>query len=194
MSKLNPRFSVQSQIFLHYLNALYSYFPFLQAKVLRLLAKVYLDWDCQKYLEKALNAVSLANKVKRSQRNQILTKQTIRLGFSIYTKLFFFSFLHLAISLFSFQEHMQLSGLYLKICILIKSHSPDEAIKSGEPGISAETAVCAQYVFYPTNVSLLNMFLPTSGLSELLDCEVPLEVCLSTVKLLVEENRYLSSL
>ncbi len=102
--------------------------------------------------------------------------------------------LHLAISLFSFQEHMQLSGLYLKIRILIKSHSPDEAIKSGEPGISAEIAVCAWYVFYPTNVSL-NMFLPTSGLSELLDCEVPLEVCLSTVKLLVEEKRYdLSSL
>ncbi len=103
--------------------------------------------------------------------------------------------LHLAVSLFSFQEHMQLSGLYLKIRILIKSRSPDEAIKSGEPGISAEIAVCAWYVFYPTNVSLLNMFLPTSGLSELLDCEVPLEVCLSTVKLLVEEKRYdLSSL
>ncbi len=61
--------------------------------------------------------------------------------------------------------------------------------------VSAEIAVCAWYVFYPTNVSLLNMFLPTSGLSELLDCEVPLEVCLSTVKLLVEEKRYdLSSL
>jgi len=29
-----------------------------------------------------------------------------------------------------------------------------------------------------------------SGMSELLDNEVPLEVCLSTVKLLVNENRY----
>lgn len=35
----------------------------LQAKVLRLLATVYLEWDCQKYVEKALHAVSLANKV-----------------------------------------------------------------------------------------------------------------------------------
>uniref|UniRef100_A0A672T741 Protein ZIP4 homolog n=1 Tax=Sinocyclocheilus grahami TaxID=75366 RepID=A0A672T741_SINGR len=84
------------------------YIVYTTAKVLRLLAKVYLDWDCQKYLEKALHAVSLANK-----------------------------------------EHMQLSGLYLKIQILNKSHR----------------------------------------LSELLDCEVPLEVCLSTVKLLVENNR-----
>ncbi|KAF4104781.1 testis-expressed protein 11 isoform X3 [Onychostoma macrolepis] len=98
------------------MNVKYSPGSEMQAKVLRLLAKVYLDWDCQKYLEKALNAVNLAKK-----------------------------------------EHMQLSGLYLKIRILIKSRSPDEAIKS--------------------------------GLSELLDCEVPLEVCLSTVKLLVEENR-----
>uniref|UniRef100_A0AAY5KIB1 Protein ZIP4 homolog n=1 Tax=Esox lucius TaxID=8010 RepID=A0AAY5KIB1_ESOLU len=34
----------------------------IQAKVLRLLATVYLDWDCQQLMEKALSAVSLANK------------------------------------------------------------------------------------------------------------------------------------
>ncbi|XP_068596548.1 testis-expressed protein 11 [Brachionichthys hirsutus] len=33
-----------------------------QAKVLRLLATVYFEWDCQGFQEKALNAVSLANK------------------------------------------------------------------------------------------------------------------------------------
>ncbi|KAK2891163.1 hypothetical protein Q8A67_013806 [Cirrhinus molitorella] len=97
------------------MNVKYSPGSEMQAKVLRLLAKVYLEWDCQKYLEKALNAVSLANK-----------------------------------------EHMQLSGLYLKIRILVKSHSPDDAVKS--------------------------------GLSELLNSEVSLEMCLSIVKLLVEEN------
>ncbi|XP_017263704.1 testis-expressed protein 11 [Kryptolebias marmoratus] len=32
------------------------------AKVLRLLATVYLEWDCQKFQEKTLNAVNLANK------------------------------------------------------------------------------------------------------------------------------------
>uniref|UniRef100_A0A671ULS0 Protein ZIP4 homolog n=1 Tax=Sparus aurata TaxID=8175 RepID=A0A671ULS0_SPAAU len=32
------------------------------AKVLRLLATVYLEWDCERFQEKALNAVSLANK------------------------------------------------------------------------------------------------------------------------------------
>ncbi|XP_073676632.1 testis-expressed protein 11 [Garra rufa] len=98
------------------MNVKYSPGSEMQAKVLRLLAKVYLEWDCQKYLEKALHAVSLANK-----------------------------------------EHMQLSGLYLKIHILVKSQSPDDAVKS--------------------------------GLSELINSEVSLEVCLSIVKLLVEENR-----
>ncbi|KAG1954497.1 TPR repeat-containing protein ZIP4 [Pimephales promelas] len=98
------------------MNVKYSPGSEMQAKVLRLLATVYLEWDCQKYLEKAIHAVNLANK-----------------------------------------EHMQLSGLYLKIRILVKSCSPDDAVKS--------------------------------GMSELLDNEVPLEVCLSTVKLLVNENR-----
>ncbi|XP_065128000.2 testis-expressed protein 11 [Paramisgurnus dabryanus] len=98
------------------MNIKYSPGPEMQAKVLRLLATVYLEWDCQKYQDKALHAVSLANK-----------------------------------------ENMQPSGLYLKIRILLKSISPDDAIKS--------------------------------GLSELLDCEVSLEVCLSTVKLLVAEDR-----
>lgn len=37
-----------------------------QAKVLRLLATVYLEWDCQRFQEKALHAVSLANKVGTS--------------------------------------------------------------------------------------------------------------------------------
>ncbi|XP_038555989.1 testis-expressed protein 11 isoform X2 [Micropterus salmoides] len=34
----------------------------IQAKVLRLLATVYLEWDCQRFQDKALNAVNLANK------------------------------------------------------------------------------------------------------------------------------------
>lgn len=37
-----------------------------QAKILRLLATVYLEWDCQRFQEKALNAVDLANKVGTS--------------------------------------------------------------------------------------------------------------------------------
>ncbi|XP_052005413.1 testis-expressed protein 11-like [Xyrauchen texanus] len=98
------------------MNMKFSPGPEMQAKVLRLLATVYLEWDCQKYQEKALHAVSLANK-----------------------------------------ENMQLSGLYLKIRILVKSGSPDDAVKS--------------------------------GLSCLLDSEVPLEVCLSTIRLLVAEDR-----
>lgn len=31
--------------------------------MLRLLATVYLEWDCQRFQEKALSAVSLASKV-----------------------------------------------------------------------------------------------------------------------------------
>ena len=34
-----------------------------QAKVLRLLATAYFEWDCNLYLDKALKAISLANQV-----------------------------------------------------------------------------------------------------------------------------------
>lgn len=46
---------------LHFINC--QQFCSQQAKVLRLLATVYLEWDCQRFQEKALNAVNLANKV-----------------------------------------------------------------------------------------------------------------------------------
>ncbi|XP_047441653.1 testis-expressed protein 11 isoform X2 [Mugil cephalus] len=44
------------------MNVKYAAGPEVQAKVLRLLATVYLEWNCQMFQEKALNAVSLANK------------------------------------------------------------------------------------------------------------------------------------
>ncbi|XP_030622153.1 testis-expressed protein 11 [Chanos chanos] len=98
------------------MNAKYSPGPEIQAKVLRLLATVYLEWDCQRFQDKALNAVSLANK-----------------------------------------ENVHPSGLYLKIRILLQSGGSDEEVKS--------------------------------GLTELLESEGPLEVCLGTVKLLMAEER-----
>eukprot|EP00063_Salmo_salar_P080321 XP_014055156.1 PREDICTED: testis-expressed sequence 11 protein isoform X5 [Salmo salar] len=87
-----------------------------EAKVLRLLATVYLKWDCQQFQEKALNAVNLANK-----------------------------------------ESVHPSGLYLKIRILLSCGAQDDHIRA--------------------------------GVTELLELEVPLEVCLSTVKLLMAEDR-----
>ncbi|XP_044219313.1 testis-expressed protein 11 isoform X1 [Thunnus albacares] len=87
-----------------------------QAKVLRLLATVYLEWDCQRFHEKALNAVSLANK-----------------------------------------ECASASGRYLKIRILLRCGASDDHIRA--------------------------------GLNEMLESEVSLEVCLSTVKLLMSEDR-----
>ncbi|KAF1384881.1 hypothetical protein PFLUV_G00124790 [Perca fluviatilis] len=87
-----------------------------QAKVLRLLATVYLEWDCQGFQEKALNAVSLANK-----------------------------------------ECVSASGLYLKIRILLRCGAADDHIRA--------------------------------GLNEMLESKVYLEVCLSTVKLLMSEDR-----
>ncbi|XP_068445351.1 testis-expressed protein 11 [Clinocottus analis] len=87
-----------------------------QAKVLRLLATVYLEWDCQRFHEKALNAVSLANK-----------------------------------------ECESASGLYLKIRILLKSGASDDHIRA--------------------------------GLNDLLESKVSLELCLSTVKPLMSEDR-----
>ncbi|XP_041800433.1 testis-expressed protein 11 [Chelmon rostratus] len=87
-----------------------------QAKVLRLLAIVYLEWDCQRFQEKALNAVSLANK-----------------------------------------EFVSASGLYLKIRILLRCGASDDHIRA--------------------------------GLNEMLEAKVSLEVCLSTVKLLMSEDR-----
>ncbi|KAL6117423.1 tex11 [Pungitius sinensis] len=87
-----------------------------QAKVLRLLAIVYLEWDCQKFQEKALNAVSLANK-----------------------------------------ECVSASGLYLKIRILLRCGASDDHIRA--------------------------------GLNEMLESKVSLELCLSTVRLLMSEDR-----
>ncbi|XP_070769573.1 testis-expressed protein 11 [Enoplosus armatus] len=87
-----------------------------QARVLRLLATVYLEWDCQRFQEKALNAVSLANK-----------------------------------------EFVSPSGLYLKIRILLRCGASDDHIRA--------------------------------GLNEMLEAEVSLEVCLSSVKLLMSEDR-----
>ncbi|XP_056238107.1 testis-expressed protein 11 isoform X4 [Seriola aureovittata] len=86
------------------------------AKVLRLLATVYLEWDCHSFQEKALNAVNLANK-----------------------------------------ECVSTSGLYLKIRILLRCGASDDHIRG--------------------------------GLNEMLQCEVSLEVCLGTVKLLMSEDR-----
>uniref|UniRef100_A0A8D3B093 Protein ZIP4 homolog n=1 Tax=Scophthalmus maximus TaxID=52904 RepID=A0A8D3B093_SCOMX len=87
-----------------------------QAKVLRLLATVYLEWDCQRFQEKALNAVNLANK-----------------------------------------EHVSTSGLYLKIRILLRCGASDNHVRG--------------------------------GLHEILESEVSLDVCLSTVKLLLSADR-----
>ncbi|XP_026186381.1 testis-expressed protein 11 [Mastacembelus armatus] len=61
-----------------------------QAKILRLLATVYLEWDCQRFQEKALNAVCLANK-----------------------------------------ECVSISGLYLKIRILLRCGASDDHIRAG---------------------------------------------------------------
>ncbi|XP_041652937.1 testis-expressed protein 11 [Cheilinus undulatus] len=87
-----------------------------QAKVLRFLATVYLEWDCQRFGEKALNAVNLANK-----------------------------------------ESVSASGLYLKIRILLRCVISDDQIRA--------------------------------GLHEMLESKVPFDVCLSTVKLLMSEDR-----
>ncbi|XP_029917569.1 testis-expressed protein 11 isoform X1 [Myripristis murdjan] len=98
------------------INVKYSPGTEVQAKVLRLLATVYLKWDCQRFQEKALNAVSLANK-----------------------------------------ECVSSSGLYLKIRILVRCGASDDLIRE--------------------------------GLNEMLKSDVPLEVFLSSVKLLMSEDR-----
>lgn len=87
-----------------------------QAKILRLLATVYFEWDCQTFHEKALNAITLANK-----------------------------------------EHVSASGLYLKIRILQRCGASDEHIRA--------------------------------GLDEMLQSDVALDVCVSTVKLLLSADR-----
>nr|XP_043895705.1 testis-expressed protein 11 [Solea senegalensis] len=98
------------------MNVKYAPGPDFQAKVLRLLATVYFEWDCQRFQEKALNAVNLANK-----------------------------------------ELPSASGLYLKIKILLRCQASDDHVRG--------------------------------GLGQMLESEVPLEVCLSTVKLLMSEDR-----
>ncbi|XP_042348716.1 testis-expressed protein 11 [Plectropomus leopardus] len=101
IGKMNVKYAPESEI---------------RARVLRLLATVYLEWDCQRFQEKALNAVSLANK-----------------------------------------ECVSTSGLYLKIRILLTCGASDNHVRA--------------------------------GLDEMLESKVSLEVCLSTVKLLMSDDR-----
>ncbi|XP_033829641.2 testis-expressed protein 11 [Periophthalmus magnuspinnatus] len=49
------------------MNEAYSPGSEVKAKILRLLATVYVEWDCQTFKEKALNTVSLANKESASE-------------------------------------------------------------------------------------------------------------------------------
>ncbi|XP_042566717.1 testis-expressed protein 11-like [Clupea harengus] len=100
------------------MNVNYSPGTKVQAKVLRLLATVYVEWDCQRFKEKALSAISLANK-----------------------------------------ECIYPAGLYLKIRILLRSGAPEEQVRA--------------------------------ALTELLECEVTLDMCLSAVRLLMGEDREL---
>ncbi|XP_054647971.1 testis-expressed protein 11 isoform X2 [Dunckerocampus dactyliophorus] len=87
-----------------------------QAKVLRLLATVYFEWDCHRFHDETLIAVDLANK-----------------------------------------ESVSASGLFLKIRILLRCGDSDEHIRA--------------------------------GLNEMLQSGGSLEVCLSTVRLLISEDR-----
>ncbi|XP_008324965.1 testis-expressed protein 11 [Cynoglossus semilaevis] len=98
------------------LNMKYAPRPEAQAKVLRLLATVYLEWDCHKFQEKALNAADLANR-----------------------------------------EYATVSGQHLKIRILLRCRSSDDHVRR--------------------------------GLDEMLKLDVPIEVCLGMVKLLMTEDR-----
>ncbi|NXE51265.1 TEX11 protein, partial [Casuarius casuarius] len=88
----------------------------MQAKVLRLLATAYLEWDCNLYLDKALKAVNLAN-----------------------------------------EESLHPAGFFLKVKILLKSGASDEDINA--------------------------------AVAEFLHCEVSLDFCLNTAKLLLEHGR-----
>uniref|UniRef100_A0A7M4E6F0 Protein ZIP4 homolog n=1 Tax=Crocodylus porosus TaxID=8502 RepID=A0A7M4E6F0_CROPO len=56
----------------------------MQAKVLRLLATVYLEWDCKVYQDKALQAISLANKVVTSSVAEIIHHE-VSLDFCLNT-------------------------------------------------------------------------------------------------------------
>ncbi|XP_034297610.1 testis-expressed protein 11 isoform X2 [Pantherophis guttatus] len=86
------------------------------AKVLRLLATVYLEWDYKQYQEKALQVIIMAN-----------------------------------------EDNLHPAGFYLKIKILLRSDALDEDIRK--------------------------------AVTELLQHEVSLEICLDTAKLLLEHER-----
>ncbi|KAM8934224.1 testis-expressed protein 11 [Pelodytes ibericus] len=97
-------------------NKRYSLGQEMQAKVLRLLATVYMEWDCKLYGDKALGAIRMAN-----------------------------------------EENMHPAGLFLKMKILLRCALPDDVI---------------------------NM-----AIKEMLRHELPLDIFLSTAKLLLEHRR-----
>uniref|UniRef100_A0A674KF90 Protein ZIP4 homolog n=1 Tax=Terrapene triunguis TaxID=2587831 RepID=A0A674KF90_9SAUR len=64
VSEISPFVSFQNQSYeIGKMDKKYSPGEEMQAKVLRLLATVYLEWDCEQYQDKALRAISLANEV-----------------------------------------------------------------------------------------------------------------------------------
>lgn len=94
---------------------------------MRLLATVYFEWDCQKFHDKALDAVTLANKVRYETVSFSLCNLHMR--FDTNTKI------HLRYSVPSntaiLQECMNASGQYLKMRILLGCKAPDDHIRAG---------------------------------------------------------------
>jgi len=93
-----------------------------------------MEWDSQQFYEKALNAVSLANKVGHKQSfspiNDTLQNDCYSNG----------NTLHLLTHAAIWQECMSAYGLYLKIRVLLRAGALDEAIAAGK--ILLTTPLC----------------------------------------------------
>lgn len=96
---------------------------------MRLLATVYLEWDCQRFKEKALNAVSLANEVGHEKQ---LLKHILLVTSRIleHTQNKITDPLYLNNSVL-WQECVSTFGLFLKIRILLRCGALDDHIRAG---------------------------------------------------------------
>ncbi|XP_035180104.1 testis-expressed protein 11 [Oxyura jamaicensis] len=135
----------------------------MRAKVLRLLATAYFEWDCKQYLDKALKAISLANEVVMCDYICVCNKKLWRVCVLHYGCVVLSQNLYSTKScpsnglFFIVQENLHPAGFFLKVKILLKSGASDEEINS--------------------------------AVAEFMHHELSLDFCLNAAKLLLENGR-----
>ncbi|XP_029703570.1 testis-expressed protein 11 [Takifugu rubripes] len=173
IAKMNVKYAPESQV---------------QARILRLLATVYVEWDCQRFQEKALNAVSLANKECMSTSGLYLKiRILLRCGASDD---------HIRAGWCPTSPTLNMWARTLSNGQRVNRTSASSngyfsraaGLESPKWTATAQQAAAHREIDARFRVNNKHFF---PGLSEILEVEAALDECLSTVNLLVSEDREL---